>query len=1001
MLKLTNIIKEYLTGSEKVSALKGVSMSFRKSEFVSILGPSGCGKTTLLNIVGGLDRYTSGDLVINGKSTKDFKDSDWDTYRNHSIGFVFQSYNLIPHQTVLRNVELALTLSGVNKEERRQRAIEALERVGLGDQLKKRPTQMSGGQMQRVAIARALVNNPDILLADEPTGALDSVTSVQIMDLLKEISKDKLIIMVTHNGDLAEEYSSRIIRLQDGLVIGDTNPYSEEEFARDEKELRKEMSLKAKEEKVKEVKKGKKSMSFLTALALSFNNLMTKKGRTILTALAGSIGIIGIALILSLSNGIQSYIDKVQEETLSSYPVQIDAETADLSSILNSMMSSSSSSTSHPKDQVYANSSMLDLMNSLNELGTQTNNLEAFKAYLEANPDKYNEYVSAIRYTYNLDLHIYSSNTANGITKANPSEIMSIIMELMYGVGSSTSSSYASMMGGNMSVFCEIIPPLDEKEGHVNSMLKSQYELVDGHWPENKNEIVLILDKNNEISDLALFSLGIKDQEEFKEGLKTLLGGGTIEATQTTYTYEEIRSYKYKLVLPTAYYEHQDKKWIDRSKDETYMKNVVLAGEELTISGIIRPTEDSASTALTGSIGYTSALTEWYIEEINKQKIVIDQKADPTIDVISGLPFATKENTPQNSAERLVKINEYFANLDESIKTATKSEIYTNIYITPTEEEIDEEFAKYKMLLQMQGKTLRDAMLEAAGKFWQNYVDKINQMSDEEVERTSKEQARPQLVESVKARKEQDLNDKNLTPEMKASELDKYIEEATNEQIDDLYKNYIPSKVSSLQYEDVLNILGVVDINSPKSIFLYAIDFEGKDKIQSMVNEYNSGVIEDDQIKYTDYVALIMSGVSDIINAISYVLIGFVSISLVVSSIMIGIITYISVLERTKEIGILRAIGASKRDISRVFNAETLIEGFASGFLGIATTLLICIPLNAILFLLSDIASLKAELPTSAAIILILISMFLTFIAGLIPSRVAAKKDPVEALRTE
>ena len=1001
MLKLTKIVKEYLTGSEKVTALKGVSMAFRKSEFVSILGPSGCGKTTLLNIVGGLDRYTSGDLVINGKSTKEFKDGDWDTYRNHSIGFVFQSYNLITHQTVLRNVELALTLSGVSKDERRRRAIEALQKVGLGDQLKKKPTQMSGGQMQRVAIARALVNDPDILLADEPTGALDSVTSVQIMDILKEIAKEKLIIMVTHNGELAEEYSSRIIRLQDGLVIGDTNPYSEEEFAHDEKIYKEEYFAKLKEEKEnKTVNKGKKSMSFFTALALSFNNLMTKKGRTILTALAGSIGIIGIALILSLSNGIQTYIDKVQEETLSSYPVQIDAETVDLSSLLNGMMQSSGPADNTPRDpnKIYSNSSMLDLMNSLNELGTTTNNLEAFKAYLDAHPEKYEEYVSAIKYAYNLDLHIYSANTANGITKANPSEIMAIIMELMYGISGSQSSSYASMMGGNMNVFGEILPALDG--AYVNDMLYSQYDVIYGDWPKNENEIVLIVDSNNQINDIALYSLGIKDQNEFKENLAKLMMGETVEASETAYTFSEICSYEYKLVLPTAYYENVDGKWVDKSQDETFMRDVLANSKTLKISGILRPAEDVASTALSGNIGYTYALTQWYIKEINSQKIVTDQKANEKVDILSGLEFATKENTPQTPDEKLVKINNYV----EKLTTTQKADLYREIIITPTDEEIDQAFNVYMDQMTSTGMSIKDIaikMMVQYGMSEEAAAARVNGMSDEELKASFKQSMLSELTEKVKEQKAAMFDQMPLTPELKVLALAKYLTEATPEQINHVYETYVPSEVSDRTLEEVYSLLGVVDLESPKSVYIYAADFAGKDKIQAMVDEYNTLVSDDDQIKYTDYVALIMSGVSDIIAAISYVLIGFVSISLIVSSIMIGIITYISVLERTKEIGILRAIGASKRDISRVFNAETLIEGFASGLLGIGASALLLIPINLIIFMLSDIAGLKAILPTSAAIVLILISMFLTFIAGLIPSKLAAKKDPVEALRTE
>ena len=993
MLLLKNIKKDYETGSEIVNALKGVSISFRKSEFVSILGQSGCGKTTLLNIIGGLDRYSSGDLVINGKSTKDYLDSDWDTYRNHSIGFVFQSYNLIPHQTVLSNVELALTLSGVSKEERRARAQKALERVGLGDQLKKKPTQMSGGQMQRVAIARALVNDPDILLADEPTGALDSTTSVQIMEILKEISKEKLVIMVTHNGDLANEYSTRIIRLHDGLVTDDSNPYTEEELHADEET----------EKKNEMVKKSKRQMSFFTALSLSFNNLMTKKGRTILTAFAGSIGIIGIALILSLSNGIQTYIDQVQEETLSSYPVHIQEETTDLSSMLNGFMEAQESNSQHDLDKVYSNSTVFELFNSLNRLGQVKNNLKDFKTFLIENKTFHSEYISAIKYSYNLDLNIVNINKDGDVTKVNPSELMNLIMEGMFGSSMSGASSqmttYADMMGGGMqNNFCEIIPANDG--GLINEMIYSQYDLIYGDWPTAFDEMILIVNENNEISDLALYSLGIKDQEEFKRLLEAWQKGEDIKVPQSSYSYKEITELTYKLVLPTDYYTdiNEDGIWEDRSEDVDYLRWLYSSkSTPIKIKGIIRPTEGATATALNGTIGYTYKLTEWYINQINNAEIVKDQKDNPNLDVISGLLFPTDENIPQTKEEKVAKINEHLNTLTDVEKVA----LYKQIFTTADEATLEVMYAQH---VQNEGvndakmkETLIMVLSQSLGS--EKATQTVEGLSPEQISSyykqivisTMKEQYKGQMAVQVQGKTDAEI----------LAMLDADIANANETRINFIYDNFIPSGLSESTYEKNLELLGVVDLDSPSAISIYAKDFHGKEKIADLISEYNEGRLEEDQISYTDYVALMMSGVSTIIDAISYVLIGFVSISLIVSSIMIGIITYISVLERTKEIGILRAVGASKRDVSRVFTAETIIEGFAAGAIGIGVTLLLCIPINLILYALSGIPGLKAELPFGAGIILILISVLLTLIAGFFPSRVAAKKDPVEALRTE
>ena len=1015
MLLLKDIKKDYQTGNETVNALKGVSISFRKSEFVSILGQSGCGKTTLLNIIGGLDRYTSGDLVINGVSTKDYQDSDWDTYRNHSIGFVFQSYNLITHQTVLANVELALTLSGVSKEERRERAIKALQRVGLGDQLKKKPTQMSGGQMQRVAIARALVNDPDILLADEPTGALDSATSVQIMEILKEIAKEKLVIMVTHNGELAEEYSTRIIRLHDGLVTSDTNPYTEEELKKDE----------AKEKKGN-YKKNKKGMSFLTALSLSFNNLMTKKGRTILTAFAGSIGIIGIALILSLSTGIKGYIDQVQEETLSSYPVYIQEETTDLSSMLNGFMQAEAESGKHDLDKVYSNSTVFELFNSLNKLGNVKNNLKKFRTYLTENKSLHAEYISAIQYSYNLDLNILHLDQDNKVIQSNPSNIMDLMMEVMMGgtTSSMANNPYADMMGGGMqNNFVEIIPANDG--GYVNEMLFTQYDVVYGNWPNAYDEMVLIVNENNEISDLALYSLGLRSQAEFKKMLENWSKDKVdIDVENSEYSYDDILKWDFRLVLPTDFYEENGPLWLDKSGQESFMTDLYhKKATKLKITGIIRPKEGATATALSGSIGYTYKLTEWYINAINNSGVVAAQKNKPLIDITTGKEFETDANRPSTRSQKLELI---YSHLNSIVDTDTKVKEYVKFYSTPDDKEVEElynaeygrlsdeefilQFAQFLLKMDRDGKYNND--IENAKKevlemgidnarayhkyFMLSYVDGTNLKE-------------PYYVTTIKVKRSMALNSVATTPEQKILYIEKWLNgenedktmNADDYKISFIYENFVPSKYSKSTYEDNLKKFGVVDLESPSGISIYAKDFHSKEKISNLIDDYNKGVSEDDQISYTDYVALMMSGISTIIDAISYVLIGFVSISLIVSSIMIGIITYISVLERTKEIGILRAIGASKRDVSRVFTAETIIEGLAAGLIGIVATILICIPINLILYALSGIPGLKAELPFIAAVILVLISVLLTLIAGYFPSRIAAKKDPVEALRTE
>ena len=895
MLELNDIKKDYVSGSTTVSALKGINLRFRDCEFVSILGQSGCGKTTMLNIIGGLDKYTSGDLKINGVSTKNYKDRDWDFYRNNSIGFVFQSYNLIPHQTVLSNVELALTLSGVSKAERKKRAIEALEKVGLGEQIHKKPNQMSGGQMQRVAIARALVNNPDILLADEPTGALDTETSIQIMELLKEISKDRLIIMVTHNPELAKDYSTRIVRLLDGVITDDSNPYSQEDMEADIK-AKEAGKVKASEKKTKKSgKKQKTSMSFFTALSLSFNNLMTKKTRTILTAFAGSIGIIGIAMILSISNGIQLYIDRVQRDTLSSYPITLQAESIDISSMVSSMTGNSDSEEHEDKTKIYSNDIMGDMINTMVK-EVKSNNLSEFKKYIENGGSDIKSYVSDIQYSYDVPLNIYMKDTSNGVEQLNPSTMFDSI----YGEGAtSTSSAMSSGMGmgmfSNSSVWNQLL-------GN-QQVLDEQYDVLAGHWPENYNEVVLVADKNNEVDDYTLYSLGLKDPEEVRTLFKKMMVGESYETEKdTSYTFDEILDTEFKLVMPTDMYKYNDVTgtWDDYSKDDKYMTNVVNNGIDIKVCGIIRPNDDAVSTSLSSGIGYTAKLTEYIIEQVKNSEIAKAQLADTSVDVFTGVPFDNDRNTEITMDD----VNAYMATLSP------------------------EESA------QMQAMT--------------------SGMSDDQILQL--------FSASLKARTTDATLDSNKSK------------------------------------------LGITDLDTPSQIDIYATDFDSKEKVQNIIKDYNKLQQDDGKeenvINYTDYVGIMMSSVSTIINAISYVLIAFVAISLIVSSIMIGIITYISVLERTKEIGVLRSIGASKKDVSRIFNAETLIEGFVSGALGIVVTLLLCIPANALIKHLTDISNV-AQLPVAGGVILIIISMFLTFIAGLIPAKLAAKKDPVVALRSE
>ena len=993
MLKLDNIVKIYETAGETVTALRGVNLCFRENEFVAVLGHSGCGKTTLLNIIGGLDQYTSGDLVINGRSTKEFRDRDWDAYRNHSIGFVFQSYNLIPHQSVLSNVELALTLSGVSKAERRRRAAEALKKVGLADQMRKRPNQLSGGQMQRVAIARALVNDPDILLADEPTGALDSETSVQVMDLLAEIAAEKLVIMVTHNPELAQKYATRTIRLLDGQIVDDTAPYD------------------GTQEKPAAPGKGAKkpSMSFPTAFTLSLNNLMTKKGRTLLTSFAGSIGIIGIALILSLSAGINSYINQVQEETLSSYPIIIQAETTDMSDMLVTLMGAhrGDGGSEHDRERVYSSTVMYDMLNSMINAETQTNNLKDFKTWLDQGGGGIAE-LATLRYGYDLTFDIYTEDEDGEIVKSDVMELMQTAMTTMYG---GDYSSYFSTMGGmyqQMNVWEELLP--GENGEAVGGQVKSQYDLLYGAWPENYDEVILFVDRNNEISDLMLYSLGLMSTTHMTESLTSAMEGETLEAEQRSWSYEELCGMDFKLLLPAERYQYSeaDGSYTDMSATDTgmdFLYNSSEVGTPLKVVGVARPSEESTAGMVTGAIGYTSALTTYAIEATAEMDVVKEQLADETADVILGLPFASDDDYEPTAQEKQEAITETIA----GFSSAEKAEAYLDVMGRPSEEYVDTVVSQ-----QMEGMTRES--IEAAivaqyagemGVDEETISGYIAEMDDEtlfaRIEEAVAEQVREQYAQGVQAQ----LG--SMTVEQLAMTMDAALGGASplsiqifeEWQFGYLYDNYMPPTRSESTYEENLDLLGYVDLESPASISIYASTFAEKDQIADLIADYNAGVDSEDEITYTDYVALLMSSITDIISGISYLLIAFVSISLVVSSIMIGIITYISVLERTKEIGILRAVGASKRDVSRVFNAETLIVGLGAGLIGIGVTLLLIIPINAVLLDVTGIAGLKAALPVQGAVVLVAISALLTIIAGLIPSRLAAKKDPVVALRTE
>ena len=999
MLELKNIRKEYPAGDGKVEALKGVSLRFRKSEFVSILGPSGCGKTTMLNIIGGLDQYTDGDLVINGRSTKNYKNRDWDTYRNHSVGFVFQSYNLIPHQTVLQNVELALTLSGVSKSERRKKAITALEAVGLGNQLKKKPSQMSGGQMQRVAIARALVNNPDIILADEPTGALDTETSIQVMDILKEVAKERLVIMVTHNPELAEEYSTRIIRVLDGNIINDTNPITESEY----KKYQKEESEATKKDK-------KPSMSLLTAFSLSLKNLISKKGRTTLTSFAGSIGIIGIALIYAVSQGMTTYIDTLQEDTLSSYPLTIEDTSTDMSTLMTTFMSSAESSHAHEKDAVYSKPAIYDMMNAINNLETTENDMTSFKNYIETNRNNeenalYNA-ISGVQYTYDLQLATYTKNVDGDIVESDTMSLMQEMMSKYMGMDMSAMTNMAesspvmsmlSSSGGGtsaMKLWQEMLPGDNGKM--VSELLEKQYDVVYGSWPNSYNEIVLVLDENNELDDMTLYALGLKSKEDIDAIMQAAVDKKTIDVDTSSWSYEDICNLEYRTVLPSDCYTYDEKTntYKDLRDTDAGMRYLYDNGMTLKVSGIIRPSKDAVSTMLTGSIGYTSELTEYIINQSKDSDVVKAQQEDTTIDIFTGLPF--EENTGDLSDDKKeTEFREYMASLDLN----GKAEAYVDIMSIPSDEQLNDMVSQTMagMVRVDMENTMVQAMTQQMGMNEEDIRSYIGAMSDEEVTELFTEMVREQVKMQYAMQIEASLG--AMSTEELAAGLEVSLENYTTQECAKYYDEIL--EFSESTYEDNLIALGCIDLDAPASINLYAATFESKDIIEDAIEEYNEGVEELSKIKYTDYVGIMMSSVTSIINAVTYVLIAFVAISLVVSSIMIGVITLISVQERTKEIGILRAIGASKGNVSNMFTAETAIIGFASGAIGVIVTNILCIPINIIIQNLTKIDNLKAVLPVETALILIVISILLTLIAGIIPSRSAAKKDPVVALRSE
>ncbi len=1006
MLELRNIIKNYPVGGGSVRALRGVSLAFRRNEFVSILGQSGCGKTTMLNIIGGLDRYTDGDLLINGRSTKDFNDRDWDTYRNHSIGFVFQSYHLIPHQTVLQNVEIALSLSGVKKAERRARAQAALEAVGLGDQIHKRPSEMSGGQMQRVAIARAIVNDPDIILADEPTGALDSETSVQVMEILKNIAKDRLVIMVTHNPELAEQYSTRIVRMLDGTVISDTNPLSHEEY---------QTECTAAADRLQKAEK-KPSMSFLTSFGLSLRNLFTKKGRTALTSFAGSIGIIGIALILSVSQGTTAYIDFVQESTLSTYPLTIQKQTQDYSALLGAMIQvEENMSAERDPNMIYVDDSLGTMMSAMS--ATTSNNLEAFKAHIDSHYEEISSCLSAIQYTYDFDLQVFS---ADGKTQVSPTTIFDNMGSAFAGM---TELMNASGMGG-MDIMSEM---LDNPE-----LLDRQYDVIAGNWPTQANEVVLVVSSDNQISKMALYMLGILDQGELEDIMKDLMTDGTYDTTPIEpFSYDDFLGMSFRLLNTSDFFVEADGKtyevngveypvWRDKRKDLDYKQEIFVKenGIELTISGIIRPAKGASSTIST-NIAYTKALTDLILSMNEDSEILNQQKATPEYNVLTGLKFERTTYTKENIDKLIDTIDhttmeQLYAYMTETIKAQFRDNPPVNAdtfvgfaaIMTPMELStlVDALMKTVSasdpsgMMLAGLCASLSDEILTITP---QNLLTVLPVLSAEQkigvvvsLSHMCSQEAMVGIYDTMNQQLlEMSVNDDNFV------QLLQIMDDAQFAQLQDTLYDLAPQTDATITSN--LKMLGDAEQAKPDSIHFYPIDFASKDRIEAFISDYNDAADGEDKLKYTDMVGMLMSSVTTIIDAITYVLIAFVSISLVVSSIMIGVITLISVQERTKEIGILRALGASKHNVSGLFSAETVLIGLFSGTIGVLITYLLCIPINVILSILTGIPQLKAFLPIEAAFFLIAISVLFTLVAGIIPSLSAAYKDPVIALRTE
>lgn len=1017
MLKLKSVTKVYGEGDNQVHALRGIDVELRKSEFVSILGPSGCGKTTLLNIIGGLDKYTEGDLIINGTSTKQFKDRDWDAYRNHSVGFVFQSYNLIPHQSVLQNVELSLALSGISKKERRERAKNALRSVGLEGQFHKKPSEMSGGQMQRVAIARALVNNPDIILADEPTGALDSETSVQVLDILKEVAKDRLVVMVTHNPELAEKYSTRIIRMLDGLIIEDSLPMTVAESVAEERER---MALLDEEKRNKEGKKRKKrvkkpSMSLLTSFTLSLKNLFTKKGRTMLASFAGSIGIIGVALIFSVSQGLTNYINIVQEETLASYPLTIEAEHTDMGSLLTSFMESAKSKAEHDNDKVYEKNALYEMVKAFNEQETKQNDLKSFKEFVDSayNADPVEGELSGalqgVKYTYDFDMQIYTKNVDDEIVL---SDTQSVIMELMSKyLGSSAMGGVLSGMSGGNSLMSgmttqmfglweELLP--GENGATVNDVVKNQYELIYGNWPTAYNQVVLVVDDNNEIDDMTLYALGLKSKAEIDEIMDAALNKTQLpDSNIKSWTYEEICSRAYRTVLSSSCYQwsETEQKYKDLRTTDLGMQTLYNNGIDLEVVGIIRAYDDVLSPMISGSICYTHKLVEYVVNEADEADIVNAQLQNPTIDVITGLMF-DDGGANMSDAQKAGKFREYLESCNEQVKAETYVKIKCIIPTTELLQKVEQKFAYFgNNVTAMRESVVTGILNSEEGRLLTEEQARayVATMTDEQVITMLK----ASLAEMTKAEyaMQKQAEYENVPINELVAGLDDELDGYTEAECAKYYDEVIEFSDSS--YEANLRMLGYVDMSSPSSVNLYANTFHNKDVIENAIKEYNESVGDEKAISYTDYVGFLMSSMTTIIDAITYVLVAFVAVSLIVSSIMIGVITLISVQERTKEIGILRALGASKSNVSTMFNAETIIIGAASGLFGVGFTYLLCIPINAILNAITGIPNLDAYLPPVVGLILLAISIVLNVIAGIIPSRSAAKKDPVVALRTE